>query len=189
MLPVNYREAPFSGAAKQPNEAATARYFGQLSGESTETGTDGMDPRPLMSRGLRVSGGARARPPSSAVASRRGRRVDGASRFAKSCPNTSNRVRQSRCWALAESTTTGCLHGQRQRCPWPCSLVSNWNSNLTWGLCERCRQPTRRKNQLQEPRSWLPSWPEGLEPGHLRLPMGGRHRQSSGALTRESLPG
>jgi hypothetical protein len=38
-------------------------------------------------------------------------------------------------------------------------------------------------------RSWLPRWPEGLEPAHLRPPLGGRHRQSSGTLTRELLPG
>jgi hypothetical protein len=49
---------------------------------------------------------------------RKSRRLRG---FAKSCPKTSNRVGQSRCRALAESTTTGCSHGQRQRCPWPCS--------------------------------------------------------------------
>jgi hypothetical protein len=29
----------FSGAAKQPNETATARYFGDLNGESPEKGT------------------------------------------------------------------------------------------------------------------------------------------------------
>ena len=31
VLPANYRKVPFSGAAKHLNEAATARYFGQLS--------------------------------------------------------------------------------------------------------------------------------------------------------------
>jgi hypothetical protein len=39
MMPANYREVSFFGAAQQPNEAATARYFGQLSGESPKTGT------------------------------------------------------------------------------------------------------------------------------------------------------
>jgi hypothetical protein len=34
VLPANYRKVPFSGAAKQPNETATARYFGDLNGES-----------------------------------------------------------------------------------------------------------------------------------------------------------
>ena len=36
VLPANYRKVPFSGPAKQLNEAATARYFGDLSGESRE---------------------------------------------------------------------------------------------------------------------------------------------------------
>jgi hypothetical protein len=36
---------PFSGAAKQPNEAATARYFGQLNGESPDTGLVGGEGR------------------------------------------------------------------------------------------------------------------------------------------------
>ena|SRR6266446_5985308 len=39
VLPANYRKVPFSGAAKHLNEAATARYFGRVSGESSETGT------------------------------------------------------------------------------------------------------------------------------------------------------
>ena len=39
VLPANYRKVPFSGAAKHLNEAATARYFGQLSRESLETKT------------------------------------------------------------------------------------------------------------------------------------------------------
>jgi hypothetical protein len=39
VLPANYRKVPFSGAVERLNEAATARYFGQLSGESPETGT------------------------------------------------------------------------------------------------------------------------------------------------------
>lgn len=34
VLPANYPKVPFSGAAKHLNEAATARYFGQLSRES-----------------------------------------------------------------------------------------------------------------------------------------------------------
>jgi len=37
VLPANYPKVPFSGAAKHLNEAATARYFGQLSRESLET--------------------------------------------------------------------------------------------------------------------------------------------------------
>jgi hypothetical protein len=39
VLLANYRKVPFSGVAKHLNEAATARYFGQLSGESPETRT------------------------------------------------------------------------------------------------------------------------------------------------------
>ena len=39
VLPANYRKVTFSGATKQLNEGATARYFGQLSGESPETRT------------------------------------------------------------------------------------------------------------------------------------------------------
>jgi hypothetical protein len=35
----NYRKVPFSGAVEHLNEAATARYFGDLSGESPETRT------------------------------------------------------------------------------------------------------------------------------------------------------
>jgi hypothetical protein len=38
-LPANYRKVPFSGAVEHLNEAATAPYFGQLSGESPETRT------------------------------------------------------------------------------------------------------------------------------------------------------
>jgi hypothetical protein len=39
VLPANCRKVPFSGAAKHLNEAETARYFGQLNGESPETWT------------------------------------------------------------------------------------------------------------------------------------------------------
>jgi hypothetical protein len=49
VLPANYRKVPFSGAVEHLNEAATAPYFGQLSGESPETGTrlrSGMDSNP-----------------------------------------------------------------------------------------------------------------------------------------------
>jgi hypothetical protein len=38
-LPTNYRKAPFSGAIENLNEAATARYFRQLSEESPEIRT------------------------------------------------------------------------------------------------------------------------------------------------------
>jgi len=38
-LLANYRKLPFSGAVERLNEAATAPYFGQLSGESPETRT------------------------------------------------------------------------------------------------------------------------------------------------------
>jgi hypothetical protein len=39
VLPANYGKMPFSGAVEHLNEAATARYFGQLSGESPEART------------------------------------------------------------------------------------------------------------------------------------------------------
>jgi hypothetical protein len=39
VLPANYRKVRFSGAVDHLNKAATARYFGQLSGESLETRT------------------------------------------------------------------------------------------------------------------------------------------------------
>ena len=39
VLPANYRKVLFSGAVEHLNKAATARYFGQLSGESLETRT------------------------------------------------------------------------------------------------------------------------------------------------------
>jgi hypothetical protein len=39
VLQANYRKVPFSGAAKHLNEAAIARYFGQLSEESPDTRT------------------------------------------------------------------------------------------------------------------------------------------------------
>jgi hypothetical protein len=38
-------------------------------------------------------------------------------------------------------------------------------------------------------RSWLPRWPEGLEPPHLRLAGTGSDREPGGALTPEPLPG
>jgi hypothetical protein len=39
VLPANYRRVSFSGAVDHLNRAATARYFGQLAGESLETRT------------------------------------------------------------------------------------------------------------------------------------------------------
>jgi len=39
VLAANYRKVPFSGAVEHLNEAANARYLGQLSGESLETRT------------------------------------------------------------------------------------------------------------------------------------------------------
>ena len=39
VLPANYRKVPFSGAVEDLNEAATGRYFGDLSGDFIETGT------------------------------------------------------------------------------------------------------------------------------------------------------
>ena len=54
VLPANYRKVPFSGATRPLNEAATARYFGQLSGESPETGTR------WRSEGIQTLGAARA---------------------------------------------------------------------------------------------------------------------------------
>jgi hypothetical protein len=39
VLPASYRKVPFSGAVEHLNRAATAPYFGQLSGESLETRT------------------------------------------------------------------------------------------------------------------------------------------------------
>ena len=54
MLLANYRTVPFSDAARPLNEAATAQYFGQLSGESPETGTR------WRSEGIQTLGAARA---------------------------------------------------------------------------------------------------------------------------------
>ena len=54
VLPANYRKVPFSGAVEHLNKAATARYFGQLSGESLETRTgwrSGVDSNPRCREG------------------------------------------------------------------------------------------------------------------------------------------
>ena len=52
-----------------------------------------------------------------------------------------------------------------------------------------CTEWQCAKNRLQGRRSWLPRWPEGLEPPHLRLAVTGSDREPGGALTPEPLPG